>query len=177
MPREGCKRIHSPVLSRALSVWLSSLCSLVIILILHMLCCVQSISHVRLSAAPWTCSLPGSSVHGDSLGKDWSGLPCPFPGDLPNPGIDPRSPALQADSLPAEPQGKIKSTGVGSLSLLQEIFLTQESNWGLLHCRQILYQLIHQGSPNLVKTALKSKPLNLNRLNNRRFFQSCFFLM
>ena len=49
--------------------------------------------------------------------------------------------ALQADSLPAEPPGKPKNTGVGSLSLLQGIFPTQESNWGLLHCRQILYQL------------------------------------
>ena len=38
-------------------------------------------------------------------------------------------------------QGKPKNTGVGSLSLLQGIFLTQKSNWGLLHCRQILYQL------------------------------------
>ena len=36
----------------------------------------------------------------------WSGLPCPPPGDLPNPKIEPRSPALQVDSLPAEPQGK-----------------------------------------------------------------------
>ena len=68
-------------------------------------------------------------------------------GDLPNPGIEPRSPALQADSLPAEPKGKPKNTGVGSLSLLQGSFLTQESNWGLLHCRQILYQLSYQGSP------------------------------
>ena len=38
--------------------------------------------------------------------KYWSGLPCPSPGDLPNPGIKPRSPALQADSIPAETQGK-----------------------------------------------------------------------
>ena len=43
---------------------------------------------------------------------------------------------------------KPKNTGVGSLSLLQEIFPTQESNQGLLHCRQILYQLSYQGSPN-----------------------------
>ena len=42
----------------------------------------------------------------------------PFSRDLPNPGIEPRSPALRADSLPAEPQGKPKNTGVGSLSLL-----------------------------------------------------------
>ena len=62
----------------------------------------------------------------------------------------PRSPALQVDSLPAEPQGKPKNTGIGSLSLLQGIFLTQESNWGLLHCRWILYQLSYQGSLNII---------------------------
>ena len=63
------------------------------------------------------------------------------------PWINPRSPALQTVSLPAEPQGKPKNTGVGSLSLLQQIFPTQESSRGLLHCRQILYQLSYQGSP------------------------------
>ena len=66
-------------------------------------------------------------------------------GDLPNPGIKPRSPALQADSLPAEPPGKPKNTGMDSPSLLQGIFLTQKSNWSLLRCRWILYQLNHQG--------------------------------
>ena len=55
----------------------------------------------------------------------------------------PRSPALQADSLPAEPPGKPKNTGVGSLSLRQQIFPTQELNRGLLHCRWILYQLFY----------------------------------
>ena len=54
--------------------------------------------------------------------------PFPSPGDLCNPGVELRSPTLQADSLPAEPQGKPKITGVGSLSLLQWIFPTQESN-------------------------------------------------
>ena len=63
----------------------------------------------------------------------WSGEPFPSPGDLPNPGIEPRSPALKVDSLPTEPQGKPKNIGVGSLSFLQWVFLTQESNWGLLH--------------------------------------------
>ena len=77
----------------------------------------------------------------------WSGLPCPPPGDLPDPGIEPRSPALQADSLPSEPAGKPMNTRVGSLSFLQEIFLTQESNWGLLHCRWILHWLSYPGSP------------------------------
>ena len=55
--------------------------------------------------------------------------------------------ALQADSLPAEPQGKSKNTAVGSLSLFQGVFLTQESDGGLLHCRWVLYQFIFQGSP------------------------------
>ena len=77
----------------------------------------------------------------------WSGQPFPSPGDLPKPGIEPKSPTLQADSLPAEPPGKPKNTGVGSLTILQQIFLTRESNWGLLHCRRILYQLSYQGSP------------------------------
>ena len=52
---------------------------------------------------------------------------------------------IAGDSLPAEPQGKPKNTGVGSLSLLQWLFPIQESNRGLLYCRQILYQLSYQG--------------------------------
>ena len=56
-----------------------------------------------------------------------------------------QAPSLQVDSLPAEPQGKPKNTGVGGLSLLQWISLTQEWNWSLLHCRQILYHLSYQG--------------------------------
>ena len=59
---------------------------------------------------------------------------------------------MQANSLPSEPPGKPKNTGVGSLSLLQGIFLTQELNWGLLHCRWILYQLSYQGSPDICIT-------------------------
>ena len=76
----------------------------------------------------------------------WSGYPFPSPGDFPNPEIEPRSPELQVDSWPAELQGKPKNSRVGTLSLLQWIFPTQELNWGLLHCRQILYQLSYQGS-------------------------------
>ena len=75
----------------------------------------------------------------------WGGLPCPAPGVLPNPGIKPKSPALQANSFPSEPPGKHKNTGVGSLGL-QGNLPTQESNWGHLHCRWILYQLSYQGS-------------------------------
>ena len=55
------------------------------------------------------------------------------------------------DSLPAEPQGKTKNTGVGSLSLLQQIHRNQKLNRGLLYCRQILYQLSHQGNSRIME--------------------------
>ena len=90
------------------------------------------------------------SVVSDSFAIPWTtqsmdfSRPFPSPGDLPNPGIEPGSPALQADSLPAESPGEPRNTGVGSLFLLQGIFPTQEWNQGLLHCRQILYQLSYQ---------------------------------
>ena len=77
----------------------------------------------------------------------WMGSLSLLQGIFPTQGSNPGLLILQADSLPAEPQGEPKNTGVGSLSLLQCIILTQESNRGLLHCRQILYQLSYQGSP------------------------------
>ena len=95
----------------------------------------DSLRHHRLLHARLLCP------RGFSRQEYWSGLPCPSPGDLLNPGIEPRSPTLQTDSLPPEPQGKPKNTGVDSLSLLQQMFLTQELNWVLLHCRWILHQL------------------------------------
>ena len=100
---------------------------------------------VQLCATPQTAAHQAPLSMGFSRQEYWSGQPFPSPGHLPNPGIKPRSPALQEDSLPSEPPGKPKNTGMGSLSLLQWIFRTQESNWGLLHCRQILYQLSYQG--------------------------------
>ena len=80
------------------------------------------------------CSLPVSWVS------------CPPAEDLPDPGVELRSPALQVESSLSEPPGKPMNTGIGSLSLLQGIFPTEESNWGLLHCRWILYQLRYQES-------------------------------
>ena len=67
---------------------------------------------------------------------------------------------MQVDSLPSEPEGKPKNTGVGSLSLLQWIFPTQ-LNRGLLHCRRILYQLSYQGSPSDNVHILLSRVTNL----------------
>ena len=88
---------------------------------------------------------------GFSRQEYWSGLPCPPPEDHLKPGIKLRSPALQVDSIPSELPGKPKNTGVGSLSFLQEVFLTQELNQGLLYCRHILYHLSYQESPYFVQ--------------------------
>ena len=89
------------------------------------------------------CSLPGSSVHGIFQAREleWGAIAlsmfnCPVVSN-----------SLQPHGLysPWNSPGQI--TGVGSLSLLQWIFLTQESNQSLLHCRWILYQLSYEGSP------------------------------
>ena len=102
------------------------------------------------------------TVHGILQARILERVAFPFSRGSSNPGIEPRSPALQADSLPAEPQGKPKNTGVGSLFLLQQIFLTQELNWGFLHCRQIIYQLSYQGRP-ITKTEIKQWRIQVER--------------
>ena len=63
---------------------------------------VKSLSRVRLFATPWTVAHSAPPSMGFSRQEYWSGLPFPSPGDLPNPGIEPGSPALQADALTAE---------------------------------------------------------------------------
>ena len=108
------------------------------------------LSRSAVSDSLWPHGLQPTSLlcpWGFSRQEYWSGLPCPPLGDLPNPGIEPRSPAWQVDSLPSEPPGKPMNTGVDSLTHLQGIFPTQELNQGLLHCQLILYQLSYQGSP------------------------------
>ena len=67
---------------------------------------VKLLSRVRLFVTPWTGAHQASPSTGFSRQEYWSGLPFASPGDLPNPGIEPGSPALQADPLPSEPPGK-----------------------------------------------------------------------
>ena len=98
-------------------------------------------------SCPTLCSPMDYTVHGILQARILQWVAFPFSRALPNPGIKPRVPTLQEDSLPAKPRGKSKNTRMGSLSLLQWIFPTQELNQGLLHCRWILYQLSYQGSP------------------------------
>ena len=90
-------------------------------------------------SCPTLCGPMSYTVHGLLPARILEWGPFPSPGNLPNPGVEPRFPALQADSSPAEPPGKPKNTGVGSLSLLQRIFPAREWNRGLLHCGRILY--------------------------------------
>ena len=66
---------------------------------------MKSLSRVRLFAIPWTVVYQASLSMGFSRQEYWSGLSLPSPGDIPDPGIEPRSPALQADALPSEPPG------------------------------------------------------------------------
>ena len=66
----------------------------------------SSLSCVRLFATPWTVAYQAPLSMGFSRQECWSGLPFPSPGDLPDPGIEPGSPALQAEALPSEPPGK-----------------------------------------------------------------------
>ena len=67
---------------------------------------MKLLSRVRLFATPWTVAYEAPLSVGFSRQECWSGLPFSSPGDLPNPEIEPGSPALQADSLPTELQGK-----------------------------------------------------------------------
>ena len=133
---------------------------------------VKSLSRVRLFATPWTVAYQAPPSMGFSRQECWSGLPLPSPGDLPNPGIEPGSPALQADALLSEPLQYLwisvclvtsvvfqlfatpwtvahqapLSMGFCRQEYWSGIFPTQVSNPHLLHCRQILYPLSHLGS-------------------------------
>ena len=84
-----------------------------------MLCCV------RLSATPWTVARQAPLSMGFSRQKHWTGLPFPSPGDLPDPGIKPGFPALQADSLSFEPPGN-QPPG-NSISVSGTLFISSPS--------------------------------------------------
>ena len=75
-------------------------------------------------SCPTLCDLMDYTVHGILQARILEWVASLSPEDLPNPGIEPRSPAMQADFSPAKPQGKAKNTGGGNLSLLQWIFFT-----------------------------------------------------
>ena len=113
----------------------------------------QSLSRVRLFVTPWTVACQAPLSMGLSKQEYWSGLPFPPPGNLPHPGIKPRSPALQADSLLSEPPGKPqKEYGirrmVGSLQSIWSWDYVCGQKWG---CNGLhgLYPMIYMLKPCL----------------------------
>ena len=102
----------------------------------------KSLSRVWLFATPLTIqSIEFSSP------EYYSGEPFPSPGDLPNPGIKPRSPALKADSLLADHKGSPRILEWVAYPFSRESSQPRSCNRGLLHCRRFLYQLSYQGNP------------------------------
>ena len=78
---------------------------------------------------PCTAARQAPLSRGFSRQEDWSGVPCPSPGHLPDSGMEPGSPALQADSLPSEPPGKPQLL-LWRLSRAEELSLVGYSPWG-----------------------------------------------
>ena len=113
----------------------------------HWLCCAVLrlvIQSCLTLCDPMDCSPPGSSVHGDCRSRILKHIAIPSSRGSSQPR-DRRQVSCTAGRF-FTIWAKVKNTGVGSLSLLQGIFLTQESNWGLQHCRWILYQLSYPGT-------------------------------
>ena len=113
----------------------------------YSLCCaVLSRSVVSDSVTSWTAAHQAPLSTGFSRQEYWSGLPYLSPGDLSNPGIEPRFPTLQADSLLSEPPESPRILEWVAFPFSRE-HPDPGIKQGLLHCRQILYQLSYQGSP------------------------------
>ena len=95
---------------------------------------VTSLSCVWLFATPWTVAYQVPPSMGFSRQEYWSGLPFPSPGALPDPGIEPGSPALQTDALPSEPPGKHT---IASLQIKSIYPSNIKGYWGFRkHCIQ-----------------------------------------
>ena len=103
---------------------------------------VKSLSCVQLFATPWTVAHQAPPSMGFSRQEYWSGLPFPSPGDLPNTGIEPRSPALQADALISEPPGKPQWSDMQMDSKHRKRYLASPSG-------QVRLGLVAQSCPTL----------------------------
>ena len=93
--------------------------------VLFHMCCAKLLQSCPTLCTPWTVTHQAPLSKGFSRQEYWSGLPCPSPGNLPNPGIEPVSPALQANSSPSEPPGKPLFYG-----------------WMMFYCRYVPHFLI-----------------------------------
>ena len=90
---------------------------------------VKLLSHVPLFATPWTVAHQAPLSMGFSRQEYWSGLPFPSPGDLPNTGIEPGSPEMQADSLPSKPLGEVLNFFFGAHPAVRQTCLCFNSSW------------------------------------------------
>ena len=91
----------------------------------------EVVQSVRLFATLWTVAHKDPPSMGFSKQEYWSGLPFPSPGDLPNPGIEPRSPALQAEALTSEPPG-IPSMKSGRPLRILPLCVCMNLDWGII---------------------------------------------
>ena len=92
--------------------------------------------HVRLFAAPWTVAYQAPPSMGFSRQEYWSGLPFPSPGDLPDPGIEPGTPALQADALTSEPRNRrllISWLQSPSAVILETLLISKMNIYNMTH--------------------------------------------
>ena len=100
-------------------------------------------SCVRLFVTPWTVAYQAAPSMVSSRHEYWSGSPFPSPGDLSDPGIEPGSPALQADALPSEPPGKLSKKWVTLMDFNNKVYLTQHvpnsitSTYALTLCNHV----------------------------------------
>ena len=89
---------------------------------------MKSLSRVRLFATPWTVAYQASPSMGLSRQEYWSGLPLPSPGDLPDPGIEPRSSTLQADALTSEPPREVLTEDLKNCFMFHTTLLSLGNN-------------------------------------------------
>ena len=111
---------------------------------------MKSLSRVRLFTTPWTVAYQAPPIPsmGFSRQECWSGLPFPSPGDLPDPGIEPGSPALQADALLSEPPGKVMPDWLGPSWCLGNC-TDRNLIWSFL-CR---LEALHRSFPSILTSA------------------------
>ena len=117
------------------------------------LMCIWSVKVKVTQLCPTLCDLMDYTVHGILQARILEWVPCPFSRGFSQPRDQTQVTRIAGGFFTSWATGKPKDTGVGSLSLLQGVFPTQEWNRGLLHYRQILYQLRYEGSLNICKTS------------------------
>ena len=119
---------------------------------------MKLLSRVRLFVTPWTVAYQASPSMEFSRQEDWSGLPFPSPADLPDPGIKPRSPALQADALPSEPPGKPRLNKMWPLLSRSHILLCH-INALIDHYQMTWQKKVEHPHPHSIESILKLRKI------------------